>query len=236
MEDIDEMVMKRLSLGSATTDQIKSSLIASVNRDWLVRRMNKLKEDKKVALNSQGWCLPKTEEATPQKPVESPTAPATPPIPEKSPPLELKELIMLEIKEAGPLKTEGLVIRLKTRDPSAKVYNTLMYDNLYKLEKERRLVKEKVGRGFQWRIPTEEEAKAPQLYPPIERRAKKEKPPAIPINATPPGMVETSRKYHIPIEEVKKRFPELLGTIIHITIVEVKPLEFEMLFETEEKS
>lgn len=260
-EEINEMILGRLKVGPATTERIQSSLIPIVDRGWLLRRLSQLQAEKRVSQTGGMWYLSKTEEIASQSIVEVPATPATPVEPvglaepiafveeekaqvapnatEKSS-TALKELIVLELKESGPLTVDGLVRRLRSRTPSAKLYNSKMYDALYRLERGRVLVKERRGRALQWRIPTEEESRVSLLE---AHQEVKTQPPAqeekiqlpIPQIAEIPGRLEVTRKYHIPLEEVKKRFPEILGVVLNISIVAATPPEYEMLVETEEK-
>lgn len=273
VEEIDKMILGRLKGGPATNGQIQASLIPTVDLGWIVRRMAQLKAEKKVSQTGSAgmWCLSEVEPASQpsEGPIES-TAPAQPaeePEEEESQEtaeesqLGLKDVIMLEIKKAGKLTVKDLYGQLKGKASSNKLYNAL-----YDLEMNHSLVREKIGRPFHWRIPTETEKEALSLLtkkhdqevetqPPTQEV---ETPPAPQIAETPqikatvpngreeetqpaprtagiPGRLEITRKYYIPMGEVKKRFPELVGDIRFISVVEVADSsESELIVETGE--
>lgn len=250
-EDIDEMIFRRLRAGPATTEKIQTSLITVVDRSWLLRRMAKLKEEKKVSQTGGMWCLPEVEETAPQpgptsapidveslepveptEPIEEEKSQAAPDTAEESSG-DLKDIIMLKIEKSGKLTVKELYANLKGRVPSANLYNAL-----YQLEKTHRLVKERIGRSFHWRIPTEKEI---QLLPPISETPDQEvetQPPAPQVAvANALSRLEITRKYYLPLSEIKKRFPEVFGDIKRISVVEVaNSPESELLIETEEKN
>lgn len=249
VKDIDEQILRRLRAGPATVEKIQNSLITVVNRDWLIRRMDKLKEESKVSQTGSMWYLPEIKESTPQ-PAEEPvklselTGPVEPtehteeeknqafPDTTEESSGDLKDIIMLEIEKWGKLSVKELCTNLKGRATSTNLYNVL-----YQLEKQHRLIGEKIGRSFYWRVPTEKEL---QSLPLLAEKSDEEetKPPAPQAAETNVlGRLETIRKYYLPLNEIKKRFPEILGDIKHISLMEIlNSPESELLIETEEKN
>lgn len=235
VEEIDEMILARLRLGAATIDQIRSALVPNVESSWLITRMGKLKELGKVSQVAGSYVVtwkkegpldePKATEAVPPPEKTEPTMPTTSSPVAKTIPSDLDFTIMEEVKNKGEVSIKGF--QDKYTVTTSKLYAALNF-----MVKERRLTRKKVGKAYHWRLPPDEGVpdKSPEVKTPKDDATITRLRGITPPEAPPRLKMETKRTYHIPLADLLRRFPEIVGEVKTLSVAGA----LKLLLETEE--